>query len=71
MKPFKEFVRRTPVIREIMLFLFRLQSVLAYSYRQSRVMLSWLWRSKEYANFTYYFTDLNKRYLASVIAQAT
>jgi hypothetical protein len=71
MKPFKKIVRRTPVLREIFLFLLRLRTVLDYSFRQSREMLTWLWRSKEYANFTYDLTYLNKRYLASLIAQAT
>lgn len=40
-------------------------------WRNFRLILRWLFTSKEYYNWTYYLTDLNRAYLASYVAVVT
>ena len=68
---FKEFAKRTPIIREIALFLLRTRIAAAYLLEQLSKIIDWLLRSREAVNFTYDLTDLNKQYLASLIAGIT
>ena len=67
-KSLKKHVRKTPVIREIALFLLRAKIAFMYLVRPAKELIVWLFRSKEFTNFTYDLSDLNKRYLISLIA---
>lgn len=71
MKAFKKNIRNTPVIREILLFALRCKLVFVYLARLFKKTVVWLFTSREYTNFTYDLTELNKRYLASLLAGVT
>ena len=71
MSTLKKIIRNTPVIREFILFLSRCKSALAYFVYPLRELVVWLFTSREFANFTYDLTDINKRYLISLIAVIT
>jgi hypothetical protein len=71
MKTFKKLVRNTPLIRGLFLFILRIRVVFVHLQSQWREAVLWLWKSKEFANFTYDLSDLNKHYLAALIAQVT
>jgi len=64
----KILVRKTSVIREIFLFLLRAKTAFAYFMSPLKELILWLFQSKEFTNFTYDLSDLNKRYLISLIA---
>ena len=71
MKTLKDSVKRTPLIREIFLFFLRIWSSAGYVIGPLGQWVGWLFRSKEFANFTYDLTNLNRRYLASMVATVT
>ena len=71
MKTLKKIIRSTPIVRDIVLFLLRCKSALGYFAVPLKELIIWLFTSKEFANFTYDLTDLNKQYLASLIAVIT
>ena len=71
MKGFKEFIRRTPVIRDVAMFLVRLKTGAAFSVGVLVKVAAWLVSSRETVNYTYELMELNKRYLASLIANVT
>lgn len=47
----------------LLVFPYRSRLVIRHLFRQSSVSLAWLFRSKEFANFTYDLTPANKHYL--------
>jgi len=63
----RHFVRNTPAGR-LMLIPFRLGWALTFVLRQVPVIVRWAIGSKEYYNYTYDLTPLNRSYLASFIA---
>jgi len=71
MKMQKEFVKRIPVVREISLFILRIWTSAMYFVVPVREWFYWLFRSKENSNYTYDITELNRRYLASMVAAVT
>lgn len=71
MKKIFKFIRRTPVVRDVALFLFRLKMGVAHVLKSLISVLVWLFRSKEFTNFTYDLTALNKKYLVSFISIVT
>lgn len=71
MKSLKEIIRGTPVAREIVLFLLRCKSAFGYFAGSLKELIVWLFTSREFSNFTYDLTDLNKQYLTSLIAGVT
>lgn len=71
MRTVKRFVRKTPVVREISLFLLRTNTAFMYLGSTLKKLILWLFQSKEFTNFTYDLSDLNKRYLISLIANIT
>jgi hypothetical protein len=68
MKALKIFVRKTPLVREVFGFLFRSKIAFTYLASPLKEAIGWLFRSREFTNFTYDLSDLNKRYLISTIA---
>jgi hypothetical protein len=71
MKTLKKIIRSTPVVREIVLFLLKCKSAIGYFATPIKELIVWLFTSREFANFTYDITDLNKKYLASLITVIT
>ena len=71
MDTIKTFVKRTPVIRELVSFLLRFKIVSGYFTNPLGKVIVWLFRSKEMANFTYDLSETNKRYLAALISEVT
>jgi hypothetical protein len=68
MKKLRLLVRRTPIIRGIALFILRIHVVSSYIFNPIEEAISWIFRSKEFTNFTYDLSNLNKRYLIAFIA---
>lgn len=64
----KKCVLLIPVLRKVIIFLFRSKIVLNAQREAALEAGRWLLHSKETTNFTYDLTPLNKRYLASVVA---
>ena len=52
----------------VVVFPYRLRLITKFQYHSIRSSISWLFRSKEFANFTYDLTPMNKSYLAWFIA---
>ena len=52
----------------VVVFPYRLRLIVKFQYHSIRSSISWLFRSKEFANFTYDLTPRNKSYLAWFIA---
>jgi len=65
----KRTIARIPVVGTISLFLYRCLFVTQYIGRPFKALMLWLFKSKEYANFTYDLTATNQRYLAAMIAE--
>jgi hypothetical protein len=63
-----DVVKRVPLLRTLALFTYRLGKAVGYYKRPLKELLVWLFRSRETTNFTYELTPLNRRYLASLIA---
>jgi predicted O-methyltransferase YrrM len=61
------FLRHTALGR-VALIPFRLGWALTHCLRQAGVMVRWAFSSKEYYNYTYHLTELNRGYLVSYIA---
>lgn len=66
-----DFVKRTPVIRSVVLPVYRAKVLGGYLYPSLREGVRWLWRSRETTNFTYDLTGKNRDYLCSMLAVAT
>lgn len=64
----KMLIRKTPVIREIFAFLLRAKVSFGYLAGPIKAWIVWLFRSREFTNFTYDLSELNKLYLISVVA---
>lgn len=67
----RHLVKRTPIIREITLFLYRLSTVMGYFIPILKKIFIWLFQSKEYTNYTYDLAQINKQYLATLVASVT
>ena len=63
----RHFVRHTALGR-LAVIPFRLGWALTFCLRQAGRMIRWAFTSKEYYNYTYHLTDLNRDYLVSYIA---
>jgi predicted O-methyltransferase YrrM len=64
----KKCILGIPVLREVIVFVYRIKIVLNAQRQTALEAARWLLHSRETTNFTYDLTPLNKRYLASVIA---
>ena len=62
---------KVPLLGRVMLAAFRLKAASPYFLQYGKELVRWLIRSKEYTNFTYDLTELNKAYLACFIATIT
>jgi predicted O-methyltransferase YrrM len=63
----RHIVRHTPLGR-LLLIPFRLLWALGFCLHQAWLVVRWAFASKEYYNYTYHLTDLNRGYLVSFIA---
>ena len=68
MRKLKIAIARTPILGHAILAAFRAKTALRYFYGPLPNLGKWLFKSKETTNFTYDLEELNKRYLASLIA---
>ncbi len=64
-------IMKTPILGATILFVVLLRGAWRYFSGPLLNMLSWLFRSREVANYTYDLTETNKRYLAALIADIT
>src|SRR5580658_143874 len=62
-------IARVPLIGAIALRAYRARVALGYYRAPLSNLLKWIFKSRETSNFTYDLQDLNKRYLAALIAQ--
>jgi hypothetical protein len=62
-------IARVPIIGGIALRAYRARVALGYYRAPLSNLLKWIFKSRETSNFTYDLQDLNKRYLAALIAQ--
>jgi predicted O-methyltransferase YrrM len=62
-------IARVPFIGAIALRAYRARVALGYYRSPLSNLLTWIFKSRETSNFTYDLQDLNKRYLAALIAQ--
>jgi len=68
MQRMRRLVMHLPVINIIVLFSYRSLIAIQYLYHKIKLLIVWLFTSRESTNFTYNLTATNKRYLASLIA---
>ena len=66
-----EFVKRTPLLRSVVLPVYRAKVLGGYLYPPVREGARWLWSSRETTNFTYHLTGKNRSYLCSMLAVVT
>jgi hypothetical protein len=64
-------ILKTPLLGRLLLIFYRAYKAGGYVLRPLGNFLRWLFVSKETTNFTYDLEDLNKKYLASLIADIT
>lgn len=57
-----------PIIGQCVLFVYRVKTAAGHFRKPMSNLLQWLFRSNEITNFTFYLEEINKRYLASLIA---
>ncbi len=62
---------RVPLLGRLLFAILRLKLIAPPLFAQLKASLRWLLTSKEYTNFTYDLTPLNKAYLAAFIASVT
>jgi len=62
-------IARMPIIGAIALCAYRARVALGYYRAPLSNLVRWIFKSRETSNFTYDLQDLNKRYLAALIAQ--
>jgi hypothetical protein len=67
----RSIVVHIPLVRDLAVFVWRVRMVVQPLWSSIRQSAVWLFRSKETTNFTYELTALNRRYLASLIAEIT
>lgn len=61
-------IAKTPILGNAILFVFRAKIALRYLYSPLLNFARWMVTSRETTNFTYDLDELNKRYLASLLA---
>ena len=71
MNSLEKLAVRTPVLGRALLTAFRAKSALRYYRGPMCNLVKWLYKSQEIGNFTYGLQALNRRYLASMIADVT
>jgi hypothetical protein len=71
MKSLKNIVKRVPGLRDMLLLTLRVRIVASHLWRQFWLTNAWLFQSREFTNYTYSLTAINKRYLAALIASIT
>lgn len=62
---------KVPVLGRVALGLYRVRVVAPYVWPFGKELGRWLFRSREYTNFTFDLTELNKDYLAAFVAAVT
>ncbi|MFH1563281.1 MAG: class I SAM-dependent methyltransferase [Nitrospirota bacterium] len=67
----KHILVRIPLLGTAILFVFRAKIAFEYFTGILSSLFSWLFKSREFTNFTYDLTPNNKRYLASLMANIT
>lgn len=68
MPNFRRSIVRIPILGDIVLITYRFILALRYFIKPIRAVFVWLFRSREYANFTYSLTNSNKRYLIATLS---
>lgn len=71
MKKLTRILARTPLLGQLAILLFRIKIAFTYLVGQLIKVLRWLYRSRETTNLTYDLTELNKKNLASFLANVT
>ena len=71
MRQLKPLLIRIPVLRSILLYVYRAKIGFGYCAGPFRTLVFWLFDSRETTNFTYHLEELNKRYLASFVSDVT
>ncbi len=71
MRRLKSLLRQITFLRSAKLFWLRLRTGIAHLGDVSKLLLVWLFNSREVSNFTYDLTQLNKRYLSAQVADIT
>ena len=70
----KVFLLQTPILSNIIVFLYRINIVLRFILNSSKnylLALKWLFSSNETTNITYHITTINDEYLAALISDIT
>lgn len=70
----KKFLLQTPLVRNLAVFLYRVNIVIGFIIRNSGVhwrAVKWLFSSRETTNITYELTTINDEYLAALISDIT
>lgn len=70
-RPYLRQIGSIPVLGRALVLLFRLKSGISVAKQPALNFLRWLFRSREYTNYTYDLTPLNKSYLACMVAEVT
>jgi len=65
------FFKNIVIIRNSALFALRLKMAVTHVFYTLKSALVWLFRSREFTNFTYDLTPLNKKYLAAFVSEVT
>lgn len=71
MQRLKSFLKRIPFLLWGLAFTHRIRMALQYLGSVVGALWTWLIRSRETTNFTYDLTDINQRYLISLVADVT
>lgn len=70
----KKIFLKTPGVRNVVIFLYRINIVICFIINNSRIYgraLKWLFNSRETTNITYNLTAINDEYLAALISDIT
>lgn len=67
----KTIIRKTPPLRYIASVFYRMPIPFQYHGKTLKSIIKWIFFNKETTNFTYPITDMNKKYLASLISEIT
>ena len=64
-------IAKTPVLGRTLLMGLRLRSGMSHASTPVKHFIAWLFTSREYTNYTYALSRINRRYLAAFVAQVT
>ena len=67
----KTIVKNTPPLRYLASVIYRMRIPFQYHGKTFKSIIKWIFVNKETTNFTYPITEMNKKYLATLIAEIT